>query len=177
MSTRRIVEMLVACIAVTGVGAGCAPTPAHSDVVLCDRGSAVVEVTPGIRFESGPNDLALSAPTETVACYDYTGSGVTTARFDQLEVSFPSISCAGGPGVNGAGSAVISWSDGSTSQADLSIELDGMLSGTIDLVVTSGNFEGYRGEVELLASPAAGDCLLGITAEQVDLGWVFLVAT
>ena len=147
---------------------GMPASPAATGSVSCAGGSMQTSASPAITVAARPTTLSMTGPSADVACDDATGSGVTGARIESLSVEFDALSCAGSTEM-GHGEAVIRWSDGTTSDAAVVVVLDTALTGHFAVFLIGGRFFGLNASVDFIASPSAGDCASGITAETITI--------
>ena len=145
----------------------CAPPASPSSVggIRCEGGSGNLSISPALGLVSASSTHTLTAPSTTVSCVDHSGTGITAASLDRLEIEFDSLSCYISPGTVGDGSATIRWSDGTTSDATVIALLDGGPTGTFSLSITSGHFTGMVGFAKFGMVPTQGDCGSGISSE------------
>lgn len=118
--------------------------------------------------------MSLPAPSTFSDCVDDSGTGITSARLNDLSVAFDSISCFSPRGTTGEGRATIEWSDRTTSNVDADVRLESPLTGTLRFTVTSGHFSGMTGTSDFSAFPAQGDCSSGVTLEDVQMAGIAL---
>lgn len=176
MRVKRAMVTLLAALSV-GASVGCAPDfvgPATVGGITCGAASATAAMTPGIKYAAAPIDLTLTGPSTTAACHDGSGGSITSAQVDSVSIAFPALGCLAIDGAVGTGTAVIRWSDGTTSNADATATLGGVLMGTLDLHVTSGHYAGTSGSAPFTASLSAGDCANGVTAEWIGIAGIVL---
>ncbi len=164
--------LAVSVLAVSGCS-GVPASPAATGSVSCAGGPLQTVASPAITFRAGPTTLSTSGPSADAPCDDATGSGITSARIESLSVDFGALSCAGSTQM-GNGEAVIRWSDGSTSDAIVAVFLDTALTGHFVVFLTGGRFTGFNASVDFFASPSAGDCASGITAETITIASLVL---
>lgn len=178
MAARTHRTKALSAIAVAGVIAGtlvaCAPQPPPGSIE-CQGGSGRMTVSPGVTFSDSPNTYELAGPSTTSSCVDGTGAGITSARFEEFSVYFPSIGCLVTVGTQGEGTGTVRWSDGTLSSIDLVATLDSAYGGEISSEVTSGHFVGMTGTTRFLAAPTQGDCFDGgITGQSIQMAEVSL---
>ena len=153
---------------------GCAPPPtpaAAPGTISCGGGSGTLDVSPAVDQVAKPVTYSLVGPSSTAGCNDGTGTGITSARFDSLAVTFPSLSCFVAVGTDGSGPAVVRWSDGTTSNATATATLQAAYGGTLDIELTSGHFAGTTGSATFVALPEQGSCFgEGISRESITVG-------
>jgi len=160
----------------TGCPAPASPHGVGAGGISCDGGTAQASALPGITTAPAIVTLSLVGPSTTARCVDRSGRGITSAQITGMSIAFPALSCFGGAGTSGAGSGTIGWSDGSTSDVDVAVAMDGVLTGTLSFSVTAGPLAGTHGSTDFVASPSAGDCTSGITAETVTISSLTLTS-
>ena len=176
--TARLAASLALVLGLASMAAACAPTPPVDAVAIrCEPLTTRVTTTPAITFDPKPLDLSSVRRGSSAACVDGTGRGISSVRFDGLDLHFPETSCLPEPGTSGFGTASVSWSDGSTSLISVRAVYDGPFSGTLELAVLGGTFSRYEGTGEFTASPTAGSCYEdGITRAVVTASGVGLTS-
>ncbi|NLA35870.1 MAG: hypothetical protein GX868_09300 [Actinobacteria bacterium] len=178
---RRSRNAAFATLALSAVAlVGCAPDPAApasvpEGAVGCGGGSAILQASQGVTFDPAPVTYTLRNESSTSWCVDSTGTGVTSATIESLNLSFASLFCGDVSSRSGSGTLTIRWSDGSKTTAQATATLDSMFGARLTVVGNSGHFSGFAGTADLTLSPIEGSCYAtGVTANAVTLGPIVL---
>lgn len=100
--------------------------------------------SPGLMVIKAAQTFVLDNATRVSGCTDLSGHGITGATISGVAIRYGAIDCALGPG-NGTGSGVIHWSNGSTSDVTIRIDISGEYTGTSTWTITSGAYAGAVG--------------------------------
>lgn len=172
----RMLACVLGVAAMVGV-TGCPPPPTPSATIACQGSSGELELSPPVDIVEKPVSYSLVGASTSVACDDGTVTGITSARFEEFTATFPSISCVVTAGTSAEGTARVRWSDGSSSDADITATLEGAYNGRVEITVTSGHFDGFSGATWFAATPLVGDCFDGgISRESIEIGPITLKA-
>ena len=184
---RRRSGNVAAAFAALAVGAvtlvGCAPDPAApasvpEGAVGCGGGSATLQASQGVTFNPATVTYTLRNESSTSWCVDSTGTGVTSATIESLDLTFASLFCGDVSTTSGSGTLTIRWSDGTRTTAQATATLDSMFGARLTMIGTTGHFSGFTGTAELTMSPIEGSCYeTGVSANAVTLGPIVLSPT
>jgi len=179
MKSKKLLVIGAGALAAAAVS-GCVQEPiAVPDFtrVSCGSLGGGVEFTPAVTEEVQAVQAAATEWTGSTDCDDETGSELTSLSMAGLAIEFPEMGCTTGAGT---GTATLRWSDESTSEVSLVVNLDKLSSGTASgnalVVVNTGRFTSWATVTPVSAVVTAGACADGgVTA--VDLTFSSLVLT
>ncbi|HPB45611.1 MAG TPA: hypothetical protein PLP95_07140 [Microthrixaceae bacterium] len=146
MKSKKLLVIGAGALAAAAVS-GCVQEPiAVPDFtrVSCGSLGGGVEFTPAVTEEVQAVQAAATEWTGSTDCDDETGSELTSLSMEGLAIEFPEMGCTTGAGT---GTATLRWSDESTSEVSLVVNLDKLSSGTASgnalVVVNTGRFTSW----------------------------------
>lgn len=136
-------------------------------ILACSGGAVAFRASPGLSASAQPTRIVLE-PRFSVGCRgtdeDFIDGNsadpalrtATSFSIGSDGIEFPSLGCPPRPGAAGTGAGSLTWSDGTTSAAEVTVRFDGQVE--VAIRVTGGHLAGTTAGFAADLYPFDGDC-------------------